>query len=521
MMYLQFAGLLFCCAGITAGLVRCLHMLQQNSYRPERYLAFGKTVKKTRAAAALLSAAVMTGLYLIWSPGFACIALISAVVRLHYNRKEQKTAIKPLAVTARVKRQLTTALTLLAADCALWLCFPCLRLIFTAVALLFFGVTPLLALLVLFINMPMEACVSRHYIHDAKRILKQSPNMKIIGVTGSYGKTTTKFMIARLLQEKYTVTVTPESFNTPMGVVRTIREKMKPGTEIFVVEMGAKRVGDIQEICEFVHPDYGVITSIGPQHLDTFRCMDNIIRTKFELADAVAHKNGVMFLNYDSAPVRQRKPAHSLCYGTDPSLDAYAADITYHEGGASFTVCLGEEKIPLTTRLLGQHNLVNLTAAVAVARYFGVSAADIQYAVSTLKATAHRLEVKSFTGGSILIDDAYNANPAGCLEAVNVLGRFAHKKKIIVTPGLVELGEKEYQCNFDLGVSAGHTCDQIVLVGLNRSKPIADGVRSTGFPEENLHIVASFKDAMVLLHPTLDAGCAVLLENDLPDNYLY
>jgi UDP-N-acetylmuramoyl-tripeptide--D-alanyl-D-alanine ligase len=264
-----------------------------------------------------------------------------------------------------------------------------------------------------------------------------------------------------------------------------------------------------------------VITSIGPQHLDTFHSLENIINTKFELADAVDKAHGTMFLNLDSEPVRERTPKKSIGYGTDSAYDCYATDVVYHESGASFTVVCNGETIPLTTRLLGQHNILNITAAVPVARHFGVEIPDIQYAVSTLKPTEHRLEVKTTTGGATLIDDAYNANPAGCLEAVNVLGRFENKKKIIVIPGLVELGDKEYESNFNLGVKAGQTCDQIVLVGLNRSKPIADGVRSTDFNQENLHIVASFKDAMALLNPTLDENCALLLENDLPDNYLY
>lgn len=120
------------------------------------------------------------------------------------------------------------------------------------------------------INHPMEAGINQHYINDAVRKLKSVPELTVIGVTGSYGKTSVKFYLQTLLQEKYNVLVTPESFNTPMGVVRTIRGSLKPTTEIFVCEMGARHVGDIKEICDMVHPDHGVITSIGPQHLETF-----------------------------------------------------------------------------------------------------------------------------------------------------------------------------------------------------------------------------------------------------------
>ena len=519
--YLYFAGLVVLCVGILGGFVRCAHMMQQNSYKPERYLAFLKIAPKGRFVACVLAGAVACGLAFLSTIAFFVCSVLFTYLRLQKNRKEQQKAIKPLVYTPRVKRQFITAGFILAVFLGFWWLHSFFVYLSLGGILFFYVFTPVLALGVLYFNMPMEQAVSNHYVHDAKRILKASPNMKIIGVTGSYGKTTTKFMISRLLSEKYTVTVTPESFNTPMGVVRTIREKMKPGTQIFVVEMGAKKVGDIKEICDIVHPDYGVITSVGPQHLDTFHSLENIIHTKFELADAVAQKQGIMFLNHASKPVAEQTVENSICYGLEEGVNAYATDVVYHEGGASFTVCLGEERIPLQTRLLGQHSILNLTVAVAIARYFDVSVKDIQFAVSTLKPTEHRLEVKGFVGGATMIDDAYNANPEGCLEAVNVLGRFENKQKIIITPGLVELGAKEEQCNFDLGVRAGEVCDRIVLVGLKRSEPIARGVRSTGFPEENLHIVASFKEAVALLSPMLDNSCVVLVENDLPDNYLY
>ena len=521
MEYLHFAGLFLLCVGTMGGMVRCAHMMQQNSYKPERYLAFGKTAGNGRSVAALLGGVIALGLFFVYQPVFLATALLFGYLRFNKNRKEQKKAIKPLVWTPRVKRQFTTASVILLMFLGVWWLGSVWQYVALGGVVFFFAATPSLMMLVLYINMPMEKAVSNHYVRDAKRILKASPNMKIIGVTGSYGKTTTKFMITRLLSEKYTVTVTPESFNTTMGVVRTIREKMKPATEIFVVEMGAKKVGDIEEICKIVNPDYGVITSVGPQHLDTFRSLENIIKTKFELADYVTQKQGKMFLNYASEPVIKKQVPGAVCYGVKENLDAYATDVVYHEGGASFTVCIGEERIPLQTRLLGQHSILNLTVAVAVARHFEVPIKDIQFAVSTLKPTEHRLEVKAFVGGSTMIDDAYNANPEGCLEAVNVLGRFENKQKIIITPGLVELGSREEQCNFDLGVRAGEVCDRIVLVGLKRSEPIAKGVRSTGFPEDKLHIVASFKEAAATLSPLLDETCVVLVENDLPDNYLY
>ena len=173
----------------------------------------------------------------------------------------------------------------------------------------------------------------------------------------------------------------------------------------------------------------------------------------------------------------------------------------------------------MTTRLLGRHSVLNILAAAAVGFHLGLTDSEVKYAVSQLKPVAHRLELKPFLNGAVLIDDAYNANPEGCLEAVRVLGSFEGLKKIIVTPGLVELGEKEYDCNYQLGLAAGKTCDVVILVGEKRAVPMADAVATLDFPKENLHIVKSFAEAMELLRRIADKNSAVLFENDLPDNY--
>ena len=155
-----------------------------------------------------------------------------------------------------------------------------------------------------------------------------------------------------------------------------------------------------------------------------------------------------------------------------------------------------------------------------MAHYLGVSAEDIKFAVASLKPTEHRLEMKTSVNRSLLIDDAYNANPEGSLEAVNVLSTFEGMKKVIITPGLIELGEKEYTCNFKLGEAAAGTFDVVILVGQTRSKPLVEGVKSTDFNTDNLHIVGSFKEAMEIYSKIADNNTVVLLENDLPDNYL-
>ncbi len=505
-------------------ITRQFQMLQQNSYYPSRYVGWIYT-------SYLNSVLVSSALYLISSVFYifewyiAQLVLISlfSVSRIVLCFKEQKKSIKPLVFTGRVKRLYIALIILLAVLVTLYIlnyAFALGRYLSIALFLLSFF-TPVLTLLIWCITLPIEKLINAWYIYDAKKVLKKHKDMKVIGVTGSYGKTTTKFILTRILSEKFNVVCTPHSFNTPMGVVRTIREMIPPQTEIFVCEMGAKSVGNIKEVCDIASPHYGIITSVGPQHLDTFKSVDNVFKTKFELADAVAKNNGLTFVNGDSKEIMDRIDGDFIIYGTKKKFKYHAENISYGRFGSEFDVKLGKETVHLTTKLLGLHSIIDIVGAAALSYTLGVSATDIKYAVASLKPAEHRLEMKSFTNGSLLIDDAYNSNPEGCLEAVRVLGSFDGMKKVVVTPGLVELGEKEYECNYALGEEAAKNCDVIILVGKNRSKPMADAVNKSKFNKENLHIVASFSEAMEIYSKIADNNTVVLFENDLPDNYLY
>jgi UDP-N-acetylmuramoyl-tripeptide--D-alanyl-D-alanine ligase len=434
---------------------------------------------------------------------------------------KNSASIKKLVPTARVKRMFVfSGLFLLAFAVLSFFTSGILQLLFICAFTLFTVLPEALCLLSLFVLKPCEKLIARHYVNDAKKILRSVRGLKVVGITGSYGKTSTKYILTRILSERFNVLCTPESFNTPMGVVRTVREKLRADTEIFVCEMGAKKVGDIKEICHIVHPDMGLITSVGPQHLETFKNLDNVFKTKFELFDAVSKKGGKVFANGDNAVIRENADSSVLLYGSEGEADFRAENIRGGRGGSEFELVLKNERIAVTTRLLGRHNVQNIVGAAAVAYTLGVPAKDIAFAISRLTPTEHRLEMKSSVGGSLLIDDAYNANPEGCLEAVKVLGSFEGMQKVIITPGLVELGDKEFECNKALGKAAAGVCDKIIFVGIKRSEPLAEGVRETNFDTSNMYIAASFKEAMEIYSRFADSSTVVLLENDLPDNYL-
>lgn len=523
MQYIAMITLLIIAAGGIVSLYRQLQMLQQNSYYPSRYF---KWIKQSYTLELAMSAVLYCALMFLIQNNKTVFSLIIALclfaLRVFQTVSAHKKSIKKLVFTARVKRMYAAAIILTAVLISVNEISPftvageICRVLTVVLAV----VSPLFAVTVWCVTYPVEKIINLHYINDAKRILKQHKNLTVIGITGSYGKTTTKFILNRILSEKYNTVCTPQSFNTPMGVVRTIRSEIKPQTQMFVCEMGAKNTGDIKEICDIVHPDYAIITSVGEQHLETFKSVDNVFKTKFELADSVSKKGGITFANLESAAIKERKDLRNDVLYFGEGTKYFAENIFCDENGTTFDLCLDGAKITVSTKLLGFHSVCDILAAASISHILGVPENDIKFAVNSLKPTEHRLELKNYANGSLLIDDAYNSNPEGCLEAVRVLGSFKAKKKVIITPGLIELGSREYDCNYALGLAAAEHCDIIILVGQNRSKPMLDAINTTQFDKNNVYVVSSFKEAMAVYTPLANKDSVVLLENDLPDNYL-
>ncbi len=378
------------------------------------------------------------------------------------------------------------------------------------------------------INRPVEKGVNNHYINDAKRILKENPDLTIIGVTGSYGKTSVKFYLETLLRQRYRVLVTPESYNTPMGIVITIRKFLKPTHEIFVCEMGARYVGEIKEDCDLVHPHHGLITSIGPQHLDTFESMENIQKTKFELADAVPD-GGILFLNgdneYIAEELERRKGSRPLYdnpvmyHSQKIGSGYYASDIVITNHGTDFTVNAPDgESERFSMKLVGMHNVINVMGAIAVAHEFDIPLAELRIPVRRIQSVPHRMEMKNH-GDVTIIDDAFNSNPIGSKAAVETLA-IMDGMRILITPGMVELGEDEAEYNRKFGTYAADCCDRIFLVGRKHTEPIKEGILSKGFPEKHLEVFDKVEDAISRAYAVkTDQHKYILLENDLPDNY--
>ena len=499
-----------------------MHMLQLNGYKNKEQRAW---LKKNLRKQWILFLSLFLGIARIVLPvmalDIACwitLWLVFLVFRAHKNLNTKKKFV----ITARVKRMFFTIILIWVAAIIGAFIFGGANVVSGALMVLVAS-SICIGMISNIINHPVELAINQYYINDASNKLKGVSGIRIIGVTGSYGKTSVKFYLQTLLRERFNVLVTPESYNTPMGVVKTIRSSLKPTHEIFVCEMGARYVGDIKEICDIVHPNMGVITSIGPQHLETFGGMEQIQNTKFELADALGTSDK-LFLNGDNEWIQEKAKNYpnKIFYYAQKDGEGYkASDVSVSQTGTDFTVTnpAGESE-HFQMRLIGSHNVINVVGAIAVANTLGISLSDLRIPVRKLAPVEHRMQIRQ-NGDVTIIDDAYNSNPVGSKAAVETLALF-DGVRILVTPGMVELGEKEEEYNNKFGGYAAKACDYILLVGGGaRTNAIKKGALDGGFPEKKCKIFDNLQDALSYAYAIKDDGHKyILLENDLPDNYI-
>lgn len=445
----------------------------------------------------------------------ALLLYCAFVLSKKVNRGKEK---KPFVLTGRVKRLCGVICLIFMA--LMLLCLLTGSLVQRAVSLIFPIIMPFTIALCALIALPIEKFINHLYLKDAEKKLLSNDRLIRIGITGSYGKTSTKFVLATILSQKYNVLATPASFNTPMGLTRVIREQLMPSHHVFIGEMGARHNGEIKELCDLVHPTIGILTSIGPQHLDTFHSIENIEKTKYAIIESLP-QDGLGVFSDDQDRVTKlyhttQKP--KMLIGAEGS-DAWAEDVRTGSFGSTFTLCLKNgTKFPVTTRLLGEHNIRNILVASAVAKYLGLSIRQIEAGISALEPVEHRMKIVSDVGGVTVIDDAFNTNPRSSKEALKILRSF-EGRKIIITPGMVELGENEAKYNHEFGCEIAKSADIALLIGAKHAEPIRHGLIEAGFKQENLYVFDDFQKAVALVNQIKTPGDVIIYENDLPDNY--
>lgn len=515
---------------------RALHLLQLEHYENARLLLWLRRrgeVSEPAEAAAAIGAAVSAAVSLAGGHryleliGFVLVAAVLAAAQVQ-TRRRARPEVKPLVLTARARRLWALALAV-----------PGAAVVIGAVLTVALGSDVPLALgalaavaavpgapwLMCAVNgalAPVQHRINARY-EAAARARLAAVGPEVVGITGSFGKTTTKVCVGAVLSEAMGTLITPASFNSRLGVIRAINEHLTERHRAFVVEMGMYRAGDIAQLCELVHPRIGVLTAIGPVHLERMGTIEAITDAKAELALALG-ADGHLVVNGDDPRCRAiaaRVSVDTVRYGVDdPDAEVRAEAVQTLDGATRFELVIGSGRVAVLARLLGRHNVSNLLAAAAVGHVLGMGLEQIARGLRAVEPPEHRLQpLPNPRAGIVVIDDAYNSNPAGAAAALEVLADHPATRRILVTPGMVELGEQEAALNESFGRQAAAVCDHVILVGPTRTRPIDRGLRAAGFAPEAITVVRDIAAATEALRGLTRAGDVILFENDLPDMY--
>lgn len=382
-----------------------------------------------------------------------------------------------------------------------------------------FGVMPMLLPFLLCAANAVEGVFERarnaKFVKRAGQVLDETQIIRV-GVVGSYGKTTVKNILKTVLSEKYTVVETPESYNTPIGVAKTVFSEAFNGKQVFIAELGARKAGDIYQLCELVKPDFAVFTGVCEQHLHTFGNIENVFAEKSEVI-----ASGAFVICNEQLKTRV-KNAFSEEHINETVLFAGRSQVEELQllpTETKFTLRLGEEKIEVCTKLLGNAAAENIALAATLAyEALGLSAEEIARGIAKVQPVPHRLQLLE-NGGVYILDDGYNCNPRGAKEAVAALARFTGRK-CIVTPGIVECGVLEERLNGELGKEIAEAdLTKVILVGDTLVGAVKTGYINAGGDGERLTVVKTLAQAQEVLAEWLAAGDCVLFLNDLPDVY--
>lgn len=512
-----------------------LHIFQLHGYKSGEFRAWTRRRFRTLvfrashklALVELVLAAVCLALFDPF-PVAAVVLPLWAVTFASSRRYRSHREKKPLKYTPRMRRLLATVVLLaalpVAAGAYLWFRggLPALPWYLGGLFLADF-LAPAWTLAAAAVMAPAERRIQEGFKRQARRRLARRPDLKIVAVTGSYGKTSVKTIIGELLGLRYQTLITPGSYNTPMGLCLAVNSMLREEHQILVLEMGIRHPGDMDELCDIVRPHIGVVTTIGIAHLESMGSVDRIAEEKARMI-ARMDAGGAAALNLDDdrvAAMHAQAPGRiwRISAQGDPDADLAAFDIRYDHRGTSFAV---RDRNGAThrfqTRLLGAHNVTNLLLGLAVGCEAGLRLRQMAHAVERIEPPPHRLQLRR-EGPVTVIDDAFNANPVGARNAVEILGAFRSGRRIVVTPGMIELGERQQEENRLLGEHIAAHADLALLVGRRQTAPIREGLLGKGFSPENLHVFDSLREAQAFLSSFLREGDVVLYENDLPDQY--
>ncbi|MEG1597467.1 MAG: Mur ligase family protein [Bacilli bacterium] len=505
------------------------HMLQQNLYNENnRYFKWiikniNEAINKSDIIILILSILMIFTKTKVAEEFIIClmslIYFLGSINLLRDYKKAQNK--KPLVITARIKRLMFTSIIIIIGLFTVYYFKDNLTnlLIINFITIILY----LVIMIINIINYPIERMVYFYYLNKAKKKLLNMNNLKVIGITGSYGKTSSKNILNDILNVKYNSLATPKNLNTHYGLMITINNHLSKFDDIFIAEMGAYVKGEIKSLCEFVKPTYAILTTIGTAHLETFGSEENIIEAKFELVESLP-KDGLAILNKDDSKQVNYKLKNKVKIKwfaiNNKDADVFALNIKCDNKGTNFDVKFKDdnELYHFTTKLLGNHNVYNILSSILLGKELGLSIKELQNGVRSVNQIEHRLELKPIFN-FYQIDDAYNSNPIGAKSALDVLNMMPGVK-VVVTPGMIELGKKEFELNKIFGKQISSVADYVILIGEKRTKAIYEGLLDCKYDKDNIYILNDVRDAYKLIS-TLKSKKEVyaLFENDLPDTY--
>ncbi|MFA5917818.1 MAG: UDP-N-acetylmuramoyl-tripeptide--D-alanyl-D-alanine ligase [Candidatus Gracilibacteria bacterium] len=368
---------------------------------------------------------------------------------------------------------------------------------------------------------PIDKYLKKQIIQNAKNKLdnlRKNKNLKIIGITGSYGKTSEKEILETVLKESFKVITTSGNKNTPLGISELILNELDETYDIFIVEMGAYYMGDIKEICDLVNPEIGILTGITLQHLERFGNLDNIIKTKFELIESI-DTNGLAILDCSNENIKKGLQERKNTLKVKNILEINSPEnITYLDNLAG--ISFNYDKNIIETKLLASHSANQIIIAYEVAKYLKVPAKKILDSVKNINYIKHRLELIYNPNSNLyIVDDSFNGNFEGVKSTIELLKNIKGHRRLYLTPGLVELGKETFKIHHEIGKMLADAADKVLLIDTPATKSIYNGLIDKGFDKNNITVYRTTTEAHNDLKNILISEDVIIFQNDWTDNY--
>lgn len=510
-------------------LLNYLRFFQQEEYESSRFINWVWSKRAFDRKGTLVALVAAVGALFVGAGLLITIVGAASLTVLAIREEDpRRTGKLKLVLTKRAKAILWLALLLFVASEVALVALPQTFLYPARLPIVWFAQIVLFQLLCLFLvaaNValsPWEKRSQARYLEDARNILR-GHHLTIIGITGSYGKTSTKYILGELLQQALGPTLyTRRSVNTLMGVTREIRERLTPDIQFLVTEMGAYGQGSIKRLSNLTPPNAAIITSIGVMHLERFGTQQNIYSAKSELAQAVP-SDGILVCSGNDVLCRQIASENpkktTLLYGVDPneSVDCKVTNPRVTETGTRFEIHWNGLRLECHTKMHGYPALSNIAAAFTMACALGAEPTYVAGIIANLSPFDNRLQVTT-ENGVAWIRDAYNSNPIGFAAALDVLASLSVKRRILITPGMIELGNRQEAENLSVAEKASKICDMVFIVGNVNRQTWEKGVAKSG-GKAQVQMYSHRDEAFANLNSILTEGDCVLIENDLPDLY--